>query len=191
MIRRLPNPEPGEKIILLLRRDRFIILIQILFWTIVGLGPLLLWYILRGLGIELTATPVGDALVKIFLSVYYLYTWLFAFHSFVDYYLDVWVVTNRRIINIEQKSLFMRQSSEQKLYRIQDVTAELRGFFSTIFNYGTVYIQTAGEEQRFIFKQVPDPNGVARKINKLAEERKRYERMLEHDDEPVIHAGAQ
>lgn len=100
------------------------------------------------------------------------------FSSFVDYYLDAWILTNEKIINIEQKGLFNRVISEQRLYRVQDITSELKGIIPTFLNYGNVYIQTAGEEERFAFKQVPAPYDVVKKINVLVEENKKVHHVF-------------
>jgi uncharacterized membrane protein YdbT with pleckstrin-like domain len=99
--------------------------------------------------------------------------WLVFFTSFIDYYLDFWIVTNDRIINVEQH-LFARTISELDLYKIQDITGESRGFLQTMFNYGHVFVQTAGEVGRFNFEEVPGPREVARKIMELAEEDRKY-----------------
>ena len=87
-------------------------------------------------------------------------------------HLDVWTVTTDRVINREQNGLFNRVVSEMDLYRIQDVTAEQKGFFPTILHYGNVYIQSAGVKERFIFEQVPSPYRVAKIIQKLDERAK-------------------
>src|SRR3989338_9956396 len=168
----------NEKIILVLRRHPFIIFAKIFFWLMVALLPLIFHLTLEEVLAGLFNNNLFLPIVILFLSIYYLYLWLFIFHSFVDYYLDIWIVTDERIINIEQRGLFDRVVSEQKLYRVQDVTSELKGFFSTILNYGTVHIQTAGEEQRFIFEQVPDPYNVAKKIAQLAEEHKKIHHQV-------------
>src|SRR3989338_7265588 len=168
----------GEKIILLLRRHHFVILIKIIFWAIAAILPPIFYLILGSTLAEFFYNELFLPVITLLTSVYYLYVWLFVFYSWVDYYLDAWIVTNQRIINIEQKGLFDRVVSEQQLYRVQDVTSELKGFFSTILNYGTVHIQTAGEEQRFIFEQVPDPYNVAKKIAQLAEEHKKIHHQV-------------
>lgn len=179
----IPHREEGEKIILLLRRHRYILMVKIAFWGIVALMPIVLYAIIKGTFINIIQTEFFAPIAVLFLSVYYLYIWLFAFHSFVDYYLDMWIVTNRRIINIEQKGLFARTVSEQKLSRVQDVTSDIKGMFATLFDFGTVHIQTAGEEARFIFKQIPDPYHVARKIAKLSEQSRKFERVMDQKDE--------
>ena len=182
MIPKIPNREKGERVMLVLRRHPFIIFVRILFWIVAAACPIMLRYILQQAQLDVTGNDALYAITVLFISTYYLYIWLFAFHSFVDYYLDVWVVTTHRIINIEQLGLFARNVSELKLTRIQDVTYELRGFFSTILHFGNVFVQTAGEQERFIFKQIPDPESATRKIIQLSEERKRFLHMVEQDD---------
>ena len=96
-------------------------------------------------------------------------------------------MTNERIISSEQKQLFSRTIAEHDLSKIQDITAEIRGFFPTFLDYGEVFIQTAAEKQRFIFKQVPHPQDVKRKITELCEYKKRYLKIKE-DESDRIHA---
>lgn len=175
----IPHRLEGEKIILLLRRHWFVIVIKILLWVIVAILPPIFYFMLGNVLTGFFNHELFYPLLVLFTSIFYLYVWLFMFFSFIDYYLDVWIVTNERIINIELKGLFSRVVSEQKLFRVQDVTSEMEGFFPTFLNYGTVYIQSAAEKERFIFEQVPRPNEVAKKINTLAEENKKFHRILE------------
>lgn len=86
-----------------------------------------------------------------------LLVWLYAFLIWIDYFFDVWIITNERVINIEQKGLFVRAVSELKFSRIQDVTSEVSGMIPTILNFGDVKVQTASEEDYFLFRRVPDP----------------------------------
>ncbi len=101
--------------------------------------------------------------------------WLYAFLVWIDYFFDVWIITNERVINIEQKGLFVRTVSELKFSRIQDVTSEVSGMIPTMLNFGDVKVQTASEEDYFLFRRVPDPYHV----KDLIMERLRTER----DDE--------
>jgi uncharacterized membrane protein YdbT with pleckstrin-like domain len=101
------------------------------------------------------------------LTLYGLFVWLFFFAQWLDFYLDVWILTNQRIINIELKGLFSRTVAELDISQIEDVTTETKGFFATMFNMGDVYVQTAGEQPRFVFRQVPNPNEIRTKIVEL------------------------
>ncbi|MEO5927739.1 MAG: PH domain-containing protein [Patescibacteria group bacterium] len=113
--------------------------------------------------------PARTTLLVLGLSIFFLYAWLFLFQNYIDYHLDVWIVTDHRILNIEQHGLFARTVSELRLYRVQDVTAEIKGFLHTMLDYGNVYIQTAGEKERFLFEDIPHPNQVTKMVLDLAE----------------------
>lgn len=101
-------------------------------------------------------------------NTFFIFIWLFGFLVWIDYYFDVWIITNERIVNIEQKGLFVRHISELNFSRIQDVTAEVEGILPTVLNYGDVLVQTAGEESRFIFRQVADPYQVKDMVMRLS-----------------------
>lgn len=97
-----------------------------------------------------------------------IFIWLFGFLVWIDYYFDVWVITNERIVNIEQKGLFAREISELDFSRVQDVTITVEGLIQTVLNFGDVRIQTAGEEEHFVFRQVPDPYKIKDVIMQLS-----------------------
>jgi hypothetical protein len=86
------------------------------------------------------------------------------FIIFVLYYLNIHVVTNIRIVDIDQTGLFNHTVSELRLEKIEDVTSETKGVLGTLFNFGTVYVQTAGAKERFEFENIPDPAMVSKMI---------------------------
>lgn len=167
-IYRLPNQLPGEKVVKIIRRDFFILFKKVFLFLSLAFFFVVFSLIILNSYPSVTEQVFYPALV-LFASGYLLFIWLFFFFSFIDYYLDVWVITDERIINIEQQGLFSRIISEQRLFRIQDVTSEVTGVLPTVFKYGNVYVQTAAEKERFSFEQIPDPNGVRDTIIKLAE----------------------
>jgi len=165
----LPNAIPDEKVVHVLHRHPLTI-----FWLVLGylllLGtvPFLAWYLpLYQPG--LVSDPALMPLAVLGGSAFFLFAWLFLFQNFMDYYLDVWIVTNKRILNIEQTGLFARTVSELRLYRVQDVTSTVKGVVETLFDYGDVEIQTAGEKTRFVFEQIPHPTRISKSILELAE----------------------
>ena len=124
-------------------------------------------------------------LIVLSASSYYLFIWLFFFHHWIDYYLDVWVVTDQRIVNIEQNGLFSRTIAEVNIEKIQDVTSEAKGKLATLLKFGDVHIQTAAEEKRFIFSEVPNPREVAKTITELHRAAER--RLRAHKPESQLH----
>lgn len=164
---------PNEKIIKIIRRDGFILLKKLVLVAVLAGLPALVGLIMVSLYPNWLNGEISYPLLVLGAGGYILFIWLFLFFSFIDYYLDIWIITSERIIDVKQEGFFSRTVAELKLFQIQDVTSELEGFFEFIFKYGDVYVQTAGEIQRFTFKQVPNPEGVRDIIIKLAEENKK------------------
>ena len=81
---------------------------------------------------------------------------------------NVLVFTNLHLIEVEQNSLFNRSVSQVSFTRVQDVTGTRTGFFATIFNFGDVEVQSAGEQQQFIFHYAHNPEEVANAVAYLA-----------------------
>ena len=134
--------------------------------------PGVFYLVLLSSGVDLT-TVAWNTLGILGLCVYSLVGLLLLMTLFTDYYLDTWIVTTERIVNIEQLGLFSRVISTLHLNQIQDVTAETHGFLETIFTYGNVRIQTAGSTERFHFKNIDNPEDVKNIIVQLVEDDKR------------------
>ncbi len=98
--------------------------------------------------------------------------WIYSFLIWVDYYFDIWIITNERIINIEQKGMFTRKVSEMTYAKIQDISTEVVGFIPTIINFGDVKVQTAGENENFVFRTISDPYHVKSVIAELQKKSK-------------------
>lgn len=161
-----PGKEPDEKVILVLRRHWFVILVRILGFSGAALLPGIVLTIAAVLDhpFVFQATSLASVLGVLGFALYELFVWNFFYMSWLDYELDVFIVTDRRIVNIAQNGLFNRSVSEQQLFRVQDVTSETKGVFATFLRFGTVYAQTAGEKEHFIFRNVPNPESVAKVI---------------------------
>ena len=157
----------NEEVLRIIHRHWFNIFLQY-----IGIGcTALLVIIIFSVLPKVTSLP-PDALPSVFssflLNTFLLFIWLYVFLIWVDYYFDVWIITNERIVNIEQKGLFNREVSELRFSRIQDVTSVVDGFVPTILNFGDVYVQTAAEEERFVFRQIPDPYTIKDMVMQLS-----------------------
>ncbi len=147
---------PAEKILLTMRRHWIVFVAPTLTFFLFLLIPPIAFVLARmylpffsSSGVE----PVADFFLALYFSgllVYMLILWL-------KYYLDVWIITSERIIDIEQKTLFQREISEMTLDRIQNVTIEIPGFFATMMRFGNIKIQTAGAGE-FTVSDVTDFN---------------------------------
>lgn len=156
-LKHLPNQQADEKVVLFIRPFWFEPL-TILMAMVLLYGALLgVWFWFSDSLALWLADPLIGPIVVVFAGMYVGAVWLFAFLQFTSYYLDTWIITTERIISVDQDGLFSRTSSELHLASVQDVTSEVRGILHTFFNYGDMYVQTAGEKERFIFKNIPHP----------------------------------
>lgn len=159
-----PGQKEDEKIEVFLRRHWISFLPSLLIVMVFLLIPLAAFLTIKIAKINLSEFW---GLTVLAFSTELLIAFAFFIASFIDYYLDVSIVTNQRIIDIEQKGLFNRSISQQELVRVQDVKTKKKGVLQTFFDYGDVFIQTAGESPNFLFQNIPKPNEVAQKIMEL------------------------
>lgn len=98
---------------------------------------------------------------------WYLFTFIYAFEKFLDWYFDVYIVTNKRLVDIKFNNLINKHFAEADFDVIQDVSSSVRGVLGTFFNFGTVLVQTASEINQIIFKNVPNPEKIIKVIQEL------------------------
>lgn len=163
-----------ERIEYLLRRHPITFIPTAFLFVLLFSVPVVLYFMIQNLFPTLFDDMVAYALVALLASVYYLSTYLFLYAGFLDFYLDMWIVTNDRIIDIEQFGLFARTTTELDLYRIQDVTVHMNGLFPTFLNYGDVMVKTASSNMDIIFKSVKRPNDVREHLVKLSDADRKY-----------------
>jgi hypothetical protein len=148
-----------ERILRIYHRHWFVILVQFLLLAF-ALTLVIGSFLFITVFFPELSRALGSAFVLFLETTFLIFIWFYAFLAWIDYYLDVWIITDQRIVNIEQNGLFARQVSELEFSSIQDVTTEVTGFIPTVLNFGDVYVQTAGERERFVFEQVPDPYAI-------------------------------
>jgi uncharacterized membrane protein (DUF373 family) len=168
-----PSQLPTEKIYLVIREHWFRLFLKLLVWALAAgiyaafqlYGPQLFPDLFNGFAGQVT---------KLFEQVFFLIMLLALFILVVLYYLNVFIITNIRIVDVDQIGLFSHVISELHIDKIEDVTSETNGLFGTIFDYGNVFVQTAGAVERFEFDNVPNPAAVEKLILDLYEENSNF-----------------
>lgn len=164
----MENLSPGEEVRLFLRRHVIIFFQKVTLFVLLGFVPVIVWVALYSQTTILDDTQGSVRIVIVFTtSLFYLFWLRHLFTMWIDYYLDVWIVTTQRIIHIDHDGLFNRKVSEQRLDRIQDITTEAHGFLQTTMKFGDIRVQTAAETEHFIFKDIKKPEQVAQEITRL------------------------
>ena len=159
----------GEKIILFLRQHVIVNFKWVLI-TALLLFAVPIFDFLLGLG----ATSIGQIIpakynfVLRFLLA--LFTFGYFFENFLSWYFNSYIVTNKRVVDIDFYGIIHRRFSEAPLRNIEDITNEISGFGPVIFHYGDVSIQTAAEAREITFENVPDPDKVQDIVSDLISE---------------------
>jgi len=152
--------EREEKIILLARRH----LITNLKWVLIALVMILLPKIVFGLFPEVFNSFRFRAIA---LLIWYLLTFSYAFEQFLKWFFNVSIVTDERVVDIDFPTILYRDISSTKIDMVQDVSVKTGGFVRSLFNFGDVCIQTAGEQREFIFEDIAQPERVIKILNQL------------------------
>lgn len=150
--------DQSEKLVLKVRRHKLVLIFESLFLIFFLIVPPLLFWVS-----ELSAVSIKGNEIALFLALYsaiLLIGWIIFFMIWTNYYLDVLVITDKKIIDIEQRGFFSREISTVRLDKVEDITVTISGVIATFLDYGTLKIQTAAESREFIIKDVPNPNKV-------------------------------
>jgi len=186
------NKKDYEKVEFQLRQHWIVpIRIVLIFLFMIAL-PMVIFWAAETFQPGLFSSAWVEVVATLALSIYCLMMLLNTYQSYLDYYLDTWTVTNERVLSRERTSVFHHSVSEVRLHRIQDVSSETKGFLASILGYGTVTIQTAGEDIHFTLDNIANPEQVAEKIIALADaDREFHKDKLEDIAKKVGDAKAQ
>lgn len=80
------------------------------------------------------------------------------------YKYDVIYVTNEKVAQVLYTSIFSRKLTQLGIGEVQDVSVSQSGIFPRLFDYGTLTIESAGEQQNYTFTYVPHPYPSSRTI---------------------------
>lgn len=166
--------EDDEQIITTIRKHWFVITIKVIALLILALLPLVGLLLFAPLSATVGIAPEVTATIWPYLIFGYL-TWLLvlcmiAASAWTHYYLDMWVITTKRVILIDQIGFFRRFISSFRLERLQDMNIYISGVIPTLLNYGTVEAQTAGgSNEEFSSPHMPDPRGIKAQIIRAAD----------------------
>ena len=168
--------EPDEEVLKIVRKHWFVIGAELASVILTALIPIILLTALS------TQVPDGffarvhvdnaGPLITFAIATWLLLCTFSAFVVWTHYYLDIWVITDRRIIAVEQIHFFNRNVAIFRLERLQDIEFSVKGLIQTFFNYGTLSAQTAGHsEANFKSTGMPNPDELQAIIQKAMDAR--------------------
>lgn len=166
---RFATQNEGEQVFIL-TRAHIITNLGWLFTTLLGIfiavifQPFLLFLRISLDGL-LSRPFLGFAITFIFLSLLFAY----ALDNFLKWYFNIYIVTDKRILDYDYEAYKEYKISEASLINIEDVTQRQIGLSPALFNYGNITIQTAAERMQFEFEKVPNPSYLRDKIMDLSD----------------------
>jgi hypothetical protein len=165
--------EPGEHVVMQVRKHWFLFVVGLLPFLVLALVPFLVPGLLRlspVTGQFAAGFNYGTDLGRVGLSIWLLTIWTLAWGAFTRYFLNVWILTSQRIVTIKQRRYFAREVSSLLLTRVQDVTTDVDGVLPSVLGIGDIKVQSAGAEVEFTMRGIPRPEQMRNLIIKYIPE---------------------
>lgn len=167
---RFETQEEQEVVELFLRQHPIVNVPWIAAAIIFVFAPVVLFPVLTRI-LPLPQFPSSYLIIGI--AFWYLATFGYTLSNFLHWFFNIYIVTNERLVDIDFLYLLYKRFSEAELVKIQDISFTSGGLLATIFDFGSVSIETAGEAPNLIFEKVPHPEQVVETIRSLTEIEKR------------------
>lgn len=143
----------GEKVLLVLKQNAIVFLAMIVkvitLWLIFILLYKFSFYIPWGWYSYVLSAWLWIAIIgSLYMIATRWYTWANT----------VYLLTNDRVLSVEQASWFNRVISEATLWNILFISHKVEGPIQTVFNYGSIHIRASGVvEEEIVLRNVSDP----------------------------------
>lgn len=148
------TPRDGEKVLFNIRKNFFVLLKPIL--KFVSL------FVISVIGFFLSRNEI----LTLGIAVVFLFDLSYGLYHFLLWFYDVYIITNQRVIRVEQKSIFSKEYSELDYSGVKDVTYAIKGVMATLFRFGSVFIK--GVDTNIELNNLSYPDEIQEIIKKLS-----------------------
>lgn len=151
----------GERVYEVVKNHPYVLMqpgLRAVFITIAGLAIFLFW-----------TNQVSGVILFIAIAI----AFGVFFRKFYNYSQSVFVISNLRVINVEQEGFLKRTITETDLDKIQDISSSTKGLARMMLKYGDLMIRTAGASQgtEIVVKDIANPYNVQQKVTLLRSKR--------------------
>lgn len=84
------------------------------------------------------------------------------FYAFSNWYHDALIITNISLLDVTWNGFFHRTSSRLEYQNIQGISYHIKGFWHTVFKYGTITIQKNGGSTTIKLEDAINPQRIER-----------------------------
>lgn len=160
--------DTGEQIILFMRQHPIVLFPGFIKAILVLLVTVALAY---GLTYTLSSLKVNIVTLNIILLVFGVFISItYMLYEVFKWFYTISMITTSRVIDLDFQTIFDSRWSSTTLRAIQDVSHTSPGFISTIFDVGSLQIQTAAEKELFEISNIPRPRDVQDVLMDLVDE---------------------
>lgn len=159
-----PDQDPDEEIALFIRRH-FVTNIP---WIAISIIAIIFPPLILPLLISLFSfVKISIATQTAALFFYYLATFGYILVNFSIWYFHASLITSKRIIDMDLDNILSKHVAETRIDLVQDVSYTQIGAIRSVFNFGDVFIQTAGTLANIEFDKAPNPAMIAKILGDL------------------------
>ncbi len=162
---RFEGQDADEEILLLLRAHPVTNLPWIFSAIAIFMIPFMLPKFVPFVGFPLSLIPQNFLII--FLIINYLAVLVITFEGFLEWYFNVAVITNEKIVDMDFSHILYKGVDLAPLQKIEETDSVVAGMLGTIFNFGNVKVQTAGATVAIEMKNIPHPATVSEMIMDL------------------------
>lgn len=171
-IEKFPGQKENEVIELVIRKHWFAdfkkIMEVIILWLIPVIGYIII-VVLRSPGFY---SVLENKIVTWAFLLYLLYINLWILIRWLNEVLDIAIITNHRVLCLEQISFMEMTMSETTFDKIEDAKSRIKGFLSNVLEFGSIEVQTASNKVLFQLTDVPSPMQLCQKIIEIMQKYK-------------------
>lgn len=157
------NQKTHEEVILFLRAHLITNFLWFVIFIFLLFVPLFYFIIFKNFPSPLSFIP--EKFNYFFVVFYYLLVFAYALFNFLNWFYNIFLITNLGVVDIDYSDLLYHDVAFTNFNLVEDVNYTKIGFFSSLFNYGDVFIQTAGGRENLEGLGVPNPARAAHIIS--------------------------
>jgi signal transduction histidine kinase len=176
----------GEQPLRIIHKHWFLFVRDTLAFVIGGVfAPLAIGLIIAygGLFSSATIASLGTYLPFV-LALWFMIVWMALMMVWVNYYLDLWIITEAHVHNVEQIALFDRRVTTWNMDAILDVAVQVDGVIQEFLRFGTLRIATAGPRDEYATAEgIPHPQDVRTLILAHIGDRETLQRIAKQQEE--------
>jgi len=153
------NQKEDEEIILFLRAH----FITNFPWIVISLILIILPMIILAIAnfVDNSLPFLRAELIIVLILFYYLITFAYGLINFMKWFYNILIITNLGVVDIDYSGLLYHDVAFTKLNLVEDVNYTKTGFLRSLFNFGDVFIQTAGGRENLEAIGIPNPANAA------------------------------